>query len=353
MKAKKTVWIVIVSLFILVIAAFTTVAVTNGSLQETLSEIKARSFAKLSEEESAGAERVKNLSLSQIVDKIDDAIDNNEQYDGALLAAIDEKVQKTSKKKIEKIILNEEISSEIRTSIMMVCASHDITINDDILIRILNNENEETSMRCFVISELSSRGKDYSEILNSFTESSNDALWGRTLFEMVSTDSSQADKIANAIIEEFNGELTYRYKKALSVKAAIAVKQNTETVFNNLVCLCKDTISKASDKDEAVNVVTDTLFDAPSSASLKYIFGDDSPFTDEYKYPLASQHTDAIKALLAEEATEANAKILCNAIFYAGASEISDDLKEHLERNRDFYDKNNELYNSLTALLEL
>lgn len=214
----------------------------------------------------------------------------------------------------------------------------------------LSDKKESIGMKVFLIGELSAEGEKYSRLIKEFLQSDSDTLWGKAMLEQVKSAPDNAKLISDTVLEDFDGTITRRYKTALEIKALLAAQSKKSEDYNNLIELCKRTVSEADNKDEAISAATNALYYAPSIETLKYVFGDGSPFGTEYKHPIAFENKEVIRDLFTQKANTETATLLSSIIGFTG-DEYKDDVRKYIDGNSEFFNEHKELLSVFSSFV--
>ena len=164
--------------------------------------------------------------------------------------------------------------------------------------------------------------------LEKIISGDDDRLAFQAMKIMNTSDSEKAVKIADRIIQNYNGIVTDKVRAAIKVKASYLANSSTKTERVEFINFCDNILLKDSRKNG--DVVSDTIIfalsDVMSEETISYIVSSDK-IDRTAKVFCVDQNYRVLKSMLLENLSERNLDIVIQAMKICPLKEMAEPLQ--------------------------
>lgn len=290
------------------------------------------------------------LSFAELVSKINFS---SEQADSEGSIYFAEALKNKAKDISEKVILDEIMDSSnstmLRVLLIQLCPVLGVEIDYDGLETLLDQEDVDFEIKRNILINLSESSSDLTA-LEEAALGGDERLAFQALKLLNFADPEKAGKIAVDILESFSGDVTYKVRAAIKVKALHLQTESTEKERADFISLCDSILCGNKSNDSTVtDTVIFALSDMLSEESISYIINSDK-IDSAAKVFCVNENYSTLKDMLGSEATEEEIETVLHAMKIFPIAEMEEPLRNLIDKKSQIASTNDRV--NITSELE-
>lgn len=194
---------------------------------------------------------------------------------GIYIDEISKTIQNISSDELVAIVLDSDSSYELKEILLSASVVSNKSLNNEELIKLIEDENVEYEIKRLILMNLYICCADTASI-EKIALGNDERLAFHAMLNLYNLSPQKAITIADNVINVFDGEIGYKDKAALKIRALSLKENSTNQEKTAFINLC-DGILKDDVKDDemAINTVAYVLSDVMCEESIEYIIDSD------------------------------------------------------------------------------
>lgn len=339
-KKKK---IVIILSIVFLIALLIVIPVSSNNLTVNLYE-----DGSLSDEEAIKfVSDLTQKDLKTLLNEADelDYSTISEDVVGYYYEAIRIKLTDVPVSEIIKYLLNEKLSVEIKTSVLMLCDMLNISVDYENFISLLKDPDVPKSYRNFLMSQMVADGEKYTSVIEDIARSYDnpDIFIENSLSYLQYLNPKKGMEIADEILADLSSANTDKYKAALIAKSDYFCRNrnnNDPEELKNFIDVCDKFLNAPEFSDEYKrSVVIYSLKKANQKETFSYLMLSENEIIQNEISVIVGDNKNVIEEILNETPESQNIRVLSKAAPYYDEAEK---LEQYVKQNDDYFNLHTE-----------
>lgn len=282
------------------------------------------------------------------------AADEDSQDIEYVFEAITEILPLYAPEKITCEFLDNEISDEVKTQLLLICEANDIGYDFDKVSELLKNENTASLLKNTILDIMSTKGSEYENLILSELKNENEETIFRSMIALQNVDIEKAEEIAEIMLQD-NSYFGAKHKAALIIIANILAEETTSEKLSEYICLCDEIIFDypCEDEEEKQISVIYALSKIKRFESFNYLMNLTLQKAIDFRSYIVEENSPVLKQILSEEPTVEKADlVICSYGYSTNEKELLSEITHYYEENKVFFNENPRLLSEISEIIK-